>query len=76
MHRKRKFRPVFVLQGRMGNARNSQVVGSKNSAALQPKAVVELADASTIAEIGHVNGKVECRERLGGLLHYYYRDAA
>ena len=21
-------------------------------------------------------GEVQCRERLGGLLHYYYRDAA
>ncbi len=22
------------------------------------------------------HGKIECRERLGGLLRYYYRDAA
>ncbi len=27
-------------------------------------------------QVGCVNGKVECHERLGGLLHYYYRDAA
>ena len=27
-------------------------------------------------EVGQVAGKVECRERLGGLLRYYYRDAA
>ncbi|WP_144995320.1 integrase core domain-containing protein [Polystyrenella longa] len=27
-------------------------------------------------EIGCVAGKIECRERLGGLLKYYYRDAA
>ncbi|WP_231742724.1 integrase core domain-containing protein [Polystyrenella longa] len=27
-------------------------------------------------EVGCVAGKVECRERLGGLLKYYYRDAA
>ena len=27
-------------------------------------------------EIGQVAGKVECRERLGGMLRYYYRDAA
>ncbi|WP_197440343.1 hypothetical protein [Polystyrenella longa] len=27
-------------------------------------------------EIGSVAGKIECRERLGGLLKYYYRDAA
>ena len=28
------------------------------------------------AQVGCVDGKVEYRERLGGLLHYYYRDAA
>ena len=27
-------------------------------------------------EVGAVVGKVECRERLGGLLKYYYRDAS
>ncbi|QDU82527.1 Integrase core domain protein [Polystyrenella longa] len=27
-------------------------------------------------DVGCVAGKVECRERLGGLLKYYYRDAA
>ena len=27
-------------------------------------------------EVGAVSGKIECRERLGGLLNYYYRDAA
>ena len=27
-------------------------------------------------EVGRIAGKVECRERLGGLLNYYYRDAA
>jgi len=27
-------------------------------------------------EVGLVQGDVECRERLGGLLRYYYRDAA
>jgi len=27
-------------------------------------------------EVGAVAGKIECRERLGGLLRYYYRDAA
>jgi hypothetical protein len=27
-------------------------------------------------EVGRVAGDVECRERLGGLLRYYYRDAA
>ncbi len=24
----------------------------------------------------HANGEIRCRERLGGLLRYYYRDAA
>ncbi|HIE95916.1 MAG TPA: hypothetical protein EYG03_17860 [Planctomycetes bacterium] len=28
------------------------------------------------AEVGAVAGKIECRERLGGVLNYYYRDAA
>ena len=27
-------------------------------------------------EVGQVIGKIECRERLGGLLRYYYREAA
>ena len=27
-------------------------------------------------EVGQVAGQIECRERLGGLLKYYYRDAA
>jgi len=27
-------------------------------------------------EVGAVAGKVECRERLGGMLRYYFRDAA
>ena len=27
-------------------------------------------------ELGSERGEVQCRERLGGLLRYYYRDAA
>ena len=27
-------------------------------------------------EVGRGAGKVACRERLGGMLRYYYRDAA
>jgi len=27
-------------------------------------------------EVGTVAGAVHCRERLGGMLCYYYRDAA
>ena len=27
-------------------------------------------------EVGNLTGKIQCRERLGGLLKYYYRDAA
>ena len=34
----------------------------------------ELIDAGQ--EVGCVAGKIQCRERLGGLLRYYYRDAA
>lgn len=27
-------------------------------------------------QIGSIEGSVECRVRLGGMLHYYYREAA
>ena len=27
-------------------------------------------------QVGEVNGEIECRERLGGVLRYYYRHAA
>ena len=27
-------------------------------------------------EVGRDDGDIQCRERLGGLLRYYYRDAA
>jgi hypothetical protein len=27
-------------------------------------------------EVGSPTGKIQCRERLGGLLQYYYRQAA
>ncbi len=27
-------------------------------------------------EVGRANGKVQYRERLGGMLRYYYRDSA
>ena len=27
-------------------------------------------------EVGRIAGRIQCRERLGGLLKYYYRDAA
>ena len=26
--------------------------------------------------VGEAAGRIECRERLGGMLKYYYRDAA
>ncbi len=29
-----------------------------------------------VDEVGAVAGRLECRERLGGMLRYYYRDAA
>jgi putative transposase len=28
------------------------------------------------SEVGQELGHIKCRERLGGLLRYYYRDAA
>ena len=27
-------------------------------------------------QVGQVVGKIKCRERLGGMLKYYYREAA
>ena len=27
-------------------------------------------------EVGSTNGRVRCRERIGGMLRYYYRQAA
>ena len=27
-------------------------------------------------EVGHAHGTIECRERLGGMLRYYYRKVA
>ena len=27
-------------------------------------------------DVGHADGKIQCRERLGGMLRYYYRQAA
>ncbi len=27
-------------------------------------------------DVGHVDGKIQCRERLGGILRYYFRQAA
>jgi putative transposase len=42
--------------------RNHQGLGNK---------IIEPGD-----EVGQIVGKIACRERLGGLLRYYYRDAA
>ena len=42
--------------------RNHQGLGNK---------IIEPSD-----EVGLATGEVQCRERLGGLLQYYYRDAA
>jgi hypothetical protein len=28
------------------------------------------------AEVGREIGEIQCRERLGGMLRYYYREAA
>jgi hypothetical protein len=28
------------------------------------------------ASVGHMSGQIRCRQRLGGLLKYYYRSAA
>jgi putative transposase len=33
--------------------------------------LIEAAD-----QVGHTTGEIQCRERLGGLLQYYYRKAA
>ena len=44
--------------------------GERNHQSLNNK----LIDAGQ--EAGCVAGKIQCRERLGGLLRYYYREAA
>jgi len=36
---------------------------------------LENAIVESNSEVGTVTGNVKCRERLGGLIHYYYREA-
>jgi hypothetical protein len=43
---------------------------ARNHQGLENK-IIDLGD-----EVGQIAGKVERRERLGGTLNYYYRDAA
>mgnify|MGYP001239534873 CR=1 FL=1 len=44
--------------------------GERNHQGLENK-IIDPGD-----EVGQVAGNIECRERLGGMLNYYYRDAA
>jgi len=44
--------------------------GERNHQGLDNK-IIEPGD-----EVGREDGEIKCRERLGGLLRYYYRDAA
>ena len=44
--------------------------GERNSQALDNR-IIDPGD-----EIGQRNGQIKCRERLGGMLRYYHRDAA
>ena len=44
--------------------------GERNHQGLENK-IIEAND-----DIGRVTGDIECRERLGGMLNYYYRPAA
>lgn len=44
--------------------------GERNHQGLENKVI------ESTEEVGQLAGKIECRERLGGILRYYYRDAA
>ena len=52
----------FMLLSVYHTERNHQGVGNR---LLEP-----------LAKVGSTNDLVHCRERLGGMLNYYYREAA
>jgi len=66
-------RMVFFGDTMLRNAVSSFLChyhGERNHQGLDNK-IIEQGD-----EVGRDNGKIECRERLGGLLRYYHRRAA
>jgi len=65
-------RMIFFGEGSLRSALKSYVLhyhSERNHQGLENK----LIDPGS--EVGSVAGKIECRERLGGLLRYYHRAA-
>lgn len=66
-------RLIFFGEGSLENATRQFLEhyhGERNHAGLGNK-IIEPSD-----EVGRTDGVIQCRERLGGQLRYYYRDAA
>jgi len=66
-------RGIFFGENSLRRATNAFLEhyhGERNHQGLDNK-IIELGD-----EVGQSGGGIECRERLGGLLQYYYREAA
>ena len=66
-------RMIFFGEKSLHNAIRQYLVhyhGSRNHQGLENR-IIEPGE-----EIGRCEGVIQCRERLGGLLQYYYRDAA
>jgi transposase InsO family protein len=65
-------RMIFFGEGSLRNAVRQFLVhyhGERNHQGLENK-IIDPGD-----EVEQVAGKIECRERLGGMLRYYYRAA-
>ena len=66
-------RMIFFGQNSLPNAVHEFLVHyhrERNHQGLENK-LIDPGDA-----VGELQGKIECRERLGGMLRYYYREAA
>ena len=64
---------IFFGEASLRNAVREYLVhfhGERNHQGLA-NSIIESGD-----EVGEVDGEIECRERLGGLLRYYHRRAA
>ena len=64
---------IFFGETSLRRATTSYLVhyhGERNHQGLSNKLI------EPAVEVSHAVGEIECRERLGGLLQYYYRDAA
>jgi len=63
---------IFFGERSLRNAARNYLVhfhGERNHQGLENKII----DSSE--EVGAIADKIECRERLGGILRYYHRDA-